>query len=247
MQLITIIKGLLVKLFFVFSVFILTSLQVSSKTTIMWGTDVWGNFTDIDGSGFYHQLMSEIFPENEYKLESQYLPWKRTLKYLEQGKIDTTGALPLNNKFYFSDKPVLTETIYAVFRKSDDSSCCEFDGQTGSYRHGYDQDVFYAALPSTVKGIGVESVAQGIDLLLDGKIDFYVDIGSVLQNGLSEKDTQKVSLKPIGNYQLHWAFTRSDKGFTLKKHFDQIITELNKSGELNKLYLKYGLNMPSHY
>ena len=234
------------KLSAILLILVTTCLPLQAKTTVNWGTDVWAGFTETNGDGFYHQLMSEVFNNNDYQIKIEYLSWKRSLKYLQQGTIDTTGSMPLNAQFYFSDAPILTETIYAIVYKNDEQQCCHSADMIGAYRHGYEQEVFYQAIPSEVNGVGVDSADQGIELLLEGKVDFYVDIGSILKNSLQSEDRQALALKAIGQYELHWAFSHTPEGHALKTHFDNRIRELKRSGWLQKLYQQYQLDFPDH-
>lgn len=223
-----------------------------SPQSIKWGTDVWANFTERDGSGFYHELLSEIFKEPQYIMSVEYFPWKRTLKNLATGNIDMTGALPQNTAFYQSEWPLLTEDVYLVSRKGEYLTKDALANKVGAYRAGYESDIFYVALPRNAKGIPVNDPEQAVSLLKKGKIDYYVDIHSIvspllLSESMSSetKDADSsFTTSKVGNYKLYWSFVMNERGKQLKRHFDSQLKTLKDSGKLSRLYAKYALHMP---
>lgn len=210
----------------------------------MWGTDVWEGFTNKNGTGFYHELMTQLFSDSQYQLTVSYFPWKRSLMYLEKDAIDMTGAMPATNKFYMSSAPVLSETIYAVYLTKNKSICCDFNSKLGSYRSGYEKDLFKHAMPNAVKAVDVKDAHEGIKLVLSGKVDYFVDVGSILSSTIARDSQAGLSKKAVGSFPLYWAFAKTSKGKLLKTHFDGRIKQLKKSGELLKLYSSYQLIMP---
>lgn len=228
------------------------SIYAQTPQSIKWGTDVWANFTERDGSGFYHELLSEIFKEPQYTMSVEYFPWKRTLKNLATGNIDMTGALPKNTAFYQSEWPLLTEDVYLVSRKGEYLTKDALANKVGAYRAGYESDIFYVALPRNAKGIPVNDPEQAVALLKKGKIDYYVDIHSIVSPFLSNetvsnetKDADSsFTTSKIGNYKLYWSFVMSERGKQLKRHFDSQFKMLKDSGKLSTLYAKYALQIP---
>ncbi|NVK26272.1 MAG: transporter substrate-binding domain-containing protein [Gammaproteobacteria bacterium] len=210
---------------------------------IIWGTDVWDGFTNTDGTGFYHALIPKIFPSPDYSIEINYLPWKRSLLYLESGKVHMSGALPATNTFYLSEAPVLTETLFAVYVDKSEQECCDFTNKIGSYRNGYENEIFNRAFPDNDNAVSVSSGSEGIKLLLRGKVDYFVDIGSVLERLILDFPAD-LKLQAVGSYPLYWAFNKTLHGQDLKRHFDKKIKELRQSGQLEDLYLSYGLTPP---
>ena len=220
---------------------------ITETKVVKWGTDAWPNFTDRNGTGFYHELLSEIYDEPQYSLRVEYFPWQRTLKNLAIGEIDLTGALPKTNSFYQSKWPVLTEDINVISLNDSELNSRYLSSSVGAYRSGYEVDVFYAALPKSAKGVPVESVEQALMLLKKGKVDYFVDLRSII-TPLIEKDKGaqglNMKVKTIGRYKLYWSFVYSDKGKRLKQHFDEEIDRLLRSGNLLSMYQKYSLEMP---
>jgi ABC-type amino acid transport substrate-binding protein len=215
----------------------------ATQSKIVWGTDSWEGFTNRDGTGFYHELMKAVFPPSEYKMDVHYLPWKRNITNLELSRVDMTGALPKRQDFHYSNSPVLFQTIYLVSSKNRSLNEEDLHGKLGAYRDGYENDIFYAALPKQIKGVGVDDVKKGIELLIHGKIDFFIDIESVIKPAQEQLGVE-LNYTPIGSYPLHWAFAKGTKGELLKQKFDRRWAELDKSGELTRLYGQYNVQKP---
>lgn len=219
------------------------SVSANSVVTVEWGTDEWNGFTDQDGTGFYHDLMNQIFPSPKFNLEVSYFPWKRSIKHLSQADIDMTGGMPQSPDFYQSKKPVLSEKILLV--SIDKLHAEDLEHKLGAYRAGYDDVIFYAALPDNVAGIEVKDVEQGLALLTQGKVDFYIDteilISRVFGENISKGDMQT---SEVGYFELYWSFAKNEKGKRLKYQFDNTLDQLDKSGMLRSLYDKYDIAMP---
>jgi ABC-type amino acid transport substrate-binding protein len=216
----------------------------AAQESVVWGTDEWEGFTNKNGTGFYHELMSQLFPSPQYQIQISYLPWKRSLMYLERKSIDMTGAMPASNKFYMSSSPILSETIYAVYLADNTSICCNFEDKLGSHRSGYDVDLFYRALPRKTKAVTVKDAQDGIKFVLNGKVDYFVDVGSVVASIIAQYPEGTLKQKEIGSFPLYWAFTKNQKGKYLKTQFDGRLEEMRQTGELLKLYDSHKLIMP---
>lgn len=89
-------------------------------------------------------------------------------------------------------------------------------------------------------------------MLKKGKVDYYVDIHSIVSPLLSSeskssqtKDADSsFTTSKIGNYKLYWSFVMNERGKQLKRHFDSQLKTLKDSGKLSRLYAKYALHIP---
>jgi len=228
----------LIILFFIFT------MHSAASQPVVWGTDSWDNFTNVDGTGFYHELMNHIYDKEQYEINVEYLSFARSLRALKNGVIDLTGALPKTNDYYQSARPILSENIYMVVKNEAYPFCCDTSNKVGAYRSGYKEEVFHAALPYEAEGVEVESAEDGLRLLNAGKVDYVVDIQSILLPLLANPNYGDMSMHSVGFYDLYWSFARTDKGRKLKMQFDERLQQLRDSGMLSPLYKKYQLTMP---
>ncbi|WP_161569389.1 substrate-binding periplasmic protein [Alteromonas portus] len=221
------------------------SLKSFAQTSIKWGTDYWQGYTDYDGSGFYNELMHQIFPEPEYVLDIHYYPWKRAVKNVLQGNIDMTGAMHKTERLYHSKQPVLIDRVVMVSRVEDALTQSALNDKLGAYRSGYEDMVYYPYLEKAKMGLEVEDSYKGLTLLAMKKIDFYVGADSLVQLALNERDDRsEYEVSEIGSFELYWSFAFTDHGLALKTTFDEQLEVLREQGVLAQLYYKYGLTMP---
>ncbi|MCG8667880.1 MAG: hypothetical protein MI867_00575 [Pseudomonadales bacterium] len=50
--------------------------------TVVVASDEWVNYTNKDGTGYYFDVLREVFPEPEYKLSIQIVPYARSVKMI---------------------------------------------------------------------------------------------------------------------------------------------------------------------
>lgn len=221
--------------------------SASAVDTVKWGTDSWKGFTEYNGSGFYHELIRTIYPEPDYILEVEYLPWKRSVKKLFDQDIDMTGAMPKNSHFIQSSMPLLNEPIILLTKANKPVVVESLQGKLGAYRAGYDQVIFYANLPAETAGVSVRDIDQALSLLEQDKIDFIVDTKSLIETTLNRDEYNELAFTEIGFYPLFWSFNKTQRGTSLKHQFDTQLTRLYEQGRLSLLYQKYGLSMPNQW
>lgn len=104
---------------------------------------------------------------------------------------------------------------------------------------------FTRYFPIVRKGGGeVKDIVHGRALLSQGKVDFYVDIESLVYPTFeNELKRGELTVSDIGELRLFWSFVHNQHGQRLKQHFDQVIQQMRTQGSLAALYKKYGLTM----
>jgi polar amino acid transport system substrate-binding protein len=103
--------------------------------------------------------------------------------------------------------------------------------------YGYDK---YLGVP--VKLTEVSDRESGIKMLQSGRIDYYIETKSTIEPalkdlGISDKD---FSLNTIKWIRLYVCFAKNTKGTKLQSIWDKRVPELLKTGELKKLFTKWG-------
>ena len=223
------------------------ALPANAKVQIVWGTDVWPGFAEPDGTGFYQELIALVFPEDKFNVDIQYLAWKRVSWNLKRRNIDMTGGLHKSSDFLLSEMPVLSERILLLLREDSELGLHQepsLQNAVGAYRSGYEDDIFHEIVPKGVPGVPVDSPLMAINLMENGKIDYYVELESLLQSDAADLNSRKITTQQIGTFHLYWAFVNSQKGKYIKHHFDRMFRTLKETGQLSQLYKKYGLAIP---
>lgn len=220
--------------------FVMPVQSTEQKQQIYWGTDEWANFTNKDGTGYYHELLNLIYPANAYELEVKYLPWQRVLYQLDNQTIDFSGAMPKNDKYHFSSIPVLSQPIHIVIsaNKADKFNVNDIKQYRGVWRRGYKKDIVDIAFPNGVVGTNANDVSTALKLLNEGRVDYYIDVEEVL-NQYKIQTNSDFRIINVGHYQLFWAFSKTERGLKLKQHFDHQYQTISDSKQLGKLKQKY--------
>ncbi|GAB1098886.1 MAG: hypothetical protein Sw2LagPseu_04230 [Shewanella algae] len=89
---------------------------IAEPTKIQIATASWGGYTETNGEGYYFELLRRVFPEPEWQLEIQFVPFPRSLYMLEREQVDMVLGLYLGDisKGIYSAKKVETEVIDAA-------------------------------------------------------------------------------------------------------------------------------------
>ncbi|MCF6457777.1 transporter substrate-binding domain-containing protein [Pseudoalteromonas sp. MMG024] len=223
------------------------SQQKEIEPPIRWATDSWPNYTDKDGSGLYHELMSSVF-HSGHELNVQYAPWLRALELVKSGNADFTGAMPLNSNYVMSQHIVLSQPISVLIKKAylDSEILTQLPELVGVWRSGYRNELLSGELKSKVKGVPTESTESGFNLVRHNRVDYLIDVRTILTTHLAKQpDKSEFELVDIGSLNLYMAFSKSERGKRIAKLFDSRVTELKKSGKLAEIYNKYQQTLPS--
>jgi len=228
----------------------ITSCFSQAKEPVIWVTESWPNFTETDGSGLYHEIMSAVFDTTDYKLVVEYAPWKRSLYKVENSKADITGAMPKNGRFYFSIQPILKQPRSILFDESKltISSLSQLSKYVGTWPKEYEKELFTDEIREHISGFSSADRTGALKVLMYGRSDFYFDTRAILE--LSKKEleqkvpAQRFQIKDIGYFELHMAFSKNDKGKKIKALFDMRIKALLIEGRLEQIYDKYNIPFP---
>lgn len=206
-------------------------------------TDVWEGYTAKNEEGFYFDLLKEIYPEPEYTLKIQFVPFKRSIKLLISGNADILlGAYPEDiPRKYQSTHPVEADSISAVVPQAIYSNWKGSESlakKNVTSRTGYNLQKY---VPKTTNYTEITSLKSMLLMLKRGRTDAVLDYEKDIQ--LLWEETQ------LGNdYRLITDFAHelvffgfSDKRDDLKQRFDAEFKKLYQSGKLKALFLKHNL------
>ncbi len=228
----------------------IASCYSQAKESVIWVTESWPNFTETDGRGLYHEIMSAVFETTDYKLVVEYAPWKRSLYKVENSEADITGAMPKNGRFYFSTLPILKEPKSILFDESQltISSLSQLPMFVGTWPKEYEKELFTDEIRKHISGFSAADRTGALKVLMHGRSDYYFDTRAILELSIIELKkkvpAQRFQIKDIGYFELHMAFSKNGKGKKIKALFDMRIKALLVEGRLAKIYDKYNIPFP---
>ncbi|WP_206483654.1 transporter substrate-binding domain-containing protein [Thalassotalea sp. G2M2-11] len=218
------------------------------KTEISWATEEWPNYTDRDGSGFYHELFNTIFAKSPYTLTVQYVPWKRAINHVSENKAHLTGALPKGKNYNYAEQPVLTQPI-SILIKHDASinSLVQLSTQLGTWPERYKTELFQPEIAPYIKGVGSQQRKGALNLLINDKVQYYLDIRSMIEaqlTNLSAEQRKNYRIIDLSSLNLYFIFSEDKQGQAVKRFYDHAFQQLLSEGVLQEIYNKYQIAIP---
>lgn len=211
----------------------------------VWVTDVWQNYTNKDGSGLYHELFNTIFQNSPFNIHVKYLPWKRALREVETKKANISGALPKNEKYLFASIPILTQPISILVAKTaPELTLQQINNMVGIWPEFYAEEILQPSISPYIHGVSAHYRKDALHLLQLKKVDYYIDIRSMLEmqlTALPQTEQQKYHIQDLAMLELYLIFSDDTNGHALKEYYDTTTLELLNKKILQSIYEKYHL------
>jgi polar amino acid transport system substrate-binding protein len=228
--------------------------------TITIEADQWCPINCEPGSaeeGIGIELARKVFEPLGYKVNYVVVPWARALSDAMEGKTD--AVIGANN----TDEPRLKFPKSAVYNMTDDfymlkekavpfSNLSSLGGQRFGIikEYGYNEELTRfleqrRSKPGMVQEVsGDDALTQNIRKLQAGRIDVLVESRAVMDFTLNRKKLAdsivRVGGLPQGDVFLAFSPAKPDSG-ELTKKFDEGVARLKASGDIEKIYARYGL------
>jgi polar amino acid transport system substrate-binding protein len=207
-------------------------------------SDEWADCTQKDGSGLYFDVIRMVYSTQGSALNIKIVPFARSVQMLEAGKTDICVGVyqgDVSNGLYpkypldYDDLTVMMPAAKSASFKGEADLKDKKVAWIVDY--GYDK---YLDIP--VKLTETSDRESGIKMLQSGRVDYYIETKSTIEPalkdmGVSSKDFSLVTIKWI---HLYVAFAKNAKGAQLQAIWDKRMPELLKSGELKKVFAKWG-------
>mgnify|MGYP000562430908 CR=1 FL=1 len=207
-------------------------------------TPVWKDWTNSNGSGYYFDLVNLIYKPLGYKIVFDIAPFSRAKKMVELKEADAAFSLyaSSSNKEYITPKHSLTSgDVVIMFSKT-----LEWEGITSLnqkdilYPQGYN---FIPEIPVDFNHIEVSDSKTGILMLMRGRASYFITNVEEMTQILQELhvDMSLYRVEYLYSKKLFMGFSNTDKGKLLAEQFDQRMTLLINSGQIDKLNQKWNL------
>lgn len=217
------------------------SLDNFTKTIII-SCDDWVNYCNKDGSGWYLDMLKEIYGAANINIKLKSEPFARGLESVKAGKADAilTGYnIPERQQVYTLSKiRIDNEQTVIIFKPS-----TAYDKQKPlSGKVGFVRGVAYQEFfNDQVHPIEVTHRNQGIEMLAHGRIDFFMADFSETMQALNELKMEpsgftfeRIAVKP-----LYVMFQKNEAGQALADIYDRGIIKLYQERQPQILAQKY--------
>lgn len=200
----------------------------------------WPGQTNPDGTGTYFSLLREVFAQDKLTLQYQVIPWKRAQTLVQQ---KDPSADAIIGEYLYPDKDYiyprwhfdLDANLVASYRANQPwNGAASLAGKRVAWIRGYDLQPW---IPGTYQVTEVDTLDQGLKMLQAGRIDYLVDY----DYNMTLLGAEYAMSVIIQRKKIYIAFANTPKGKALATTFDNRMDALLKSGQLDALYNKIGM------
>lgn len=220
-----------------------TSATELNDKTIKILTPSWKNWTNPDGSGFYFDLLREIYTDEGYTLKIDITSFIRSLAATEKGDSDITiGSLYIGSEewdFFTPLYPVDTEDFVIICKKALSwHSQKELEGIRLMIPRGYE---IPEGVNFSYKRINIEDELKGIKMLAADREKYLLGTRLFSNDNIKQigHNTAQYQITTVNKRYLYIAYTNNDRGKRLANIYDNKLPQLIKNGTLKKLYQKW--------
>ena len=212
-------------------------------TSIHVVSPVWENYTNEDGTGLYWDVLKAVYEPVGIALHVEFVPWKRAIFLIETEKADAIpSATPLDvESCDLSERMLDSSTVVAIFKPEtipDWQGEASLEGKKVAWIRGYD---FQMRLQVTVAYHEINNLTSGLAMLEKGYIDVLMDYREGIEaEKPSTMDLTEYRIEELFPEPMYMGFGKTPRGQQLLKIYDERIEQLYQSGELQKIYAKWG-------
>jgi len=202
--------------------------------------------------GYTAEIIRQIFEPQGYRIEKKFLPWKRAQQYAQQGKIcDAITEIYFNTerlKYYWFGAPYAVHEVYLIGLKSHHVKDFESLGELSDYRFGHNRGGSLSSEYDNANYLHkqeTDGYANGIKMLLNGRIDFFVSARSVAfyeAEKLGAVDSIQSIGKPLQQQFVHMAFSKINPDNRIRmEDYNTGLYLLLRSGRYREIMQKHGM------
>lgn len=222
-----------------------------SITEVVAAGPSWDTFTNLDGTGLYHEILNEVFALKGIKVRREYVPSFRAYDMVRAGLADfmTCHDRPVEG-LVLARYPMYEGTYYVFFERERFSPWQgeqSLQGRVVAARIGY-----YAPenFPVEVTLKEVKTSTSALAMVVLGRADFYVDDLNFIQDSMANSpvpfDPERFAVEPIGRRSYYPVFAPTERGYVVRSIFDQGMEVLHRSGRLREIFEKWGHPYPDY-
>jgi polar amino acid transport system substrate-binding protein len=223
-----------------------TVYSLESGVEIKVATEEYKDSTNADGTGAYFEIIQEIYKDFSPKISPIFAPYARIVKMVETKKADFwVASYPEEEEFVQYPKCTFDYDIVSALTLKTNNIDWKGDSslanQPVSWVRGYAYDEYFPEIKfgATTK---VAPIEQGIKMLEKGRVKFYLDATSEIDDILDSNPKYKASMEKheVGKIGLYMAFADTNKGRELRDAWDKNFPQLVSSGKMTAINKKWG-------
>jgi len=206
---------------------------------------------NLKDEGYTADIIREVFEPQGYQIKKMFLPWKRAQEWAQKGEVcDAITEIYFNTerlKYYWFGMPYSVHEVYLIGLKSHHVENFGSLRELTDYRFGHNRGgslsrEFDAA--NYLHKQEADGYANGIDMLLSGRIDFFVSARSVAfyeAEKMGAKEKIRTVGEPLQRQFVHMAFSKMTPENRIRmQDYNTGLFQLLRSGRYGEIMKKHG-------
>lgn len=221
-------------------------ISADDKTVITAGPS-WVRFTNIDGQGLYHEIISRVF--TGYQVKHIYVSTIQAKSMVAVGRADIKLCETIEDPpLIIASIPMYENDYFVLYMKN---NIPQWEGERSLagkklvWRQGY---YTKADFPVPVDFLEVRSGESALKMVEHGRADLYVDDFSLIMQSFSvvgeNFNAARFGLQRIGTRKYYPVFADTVRGKDLRNHYEEEMQRLYREGILQKIYEKWNFPIP---
>ena len=212
-------------------------------TEIIMASEEWANATNRDGTGLYWDIFRAVYEPVGIKTKFIIQSYDGSVKLVKKNRVDAAVGIypdPIQGAL-FSQYPFVKDYVLVLFKKNKLNQWIgpeSLQNKKVAWIKGYAYDD-YLEIPVIKKEFSLrDNILRRLE---NDQIDFFLDtrndMESVLNKGIVE--VSQYTVETVLELDRYLVFADNRKGRKLKKIFDYRFPRLVKSGEIERLFVKW--------
>ncbi|MGE4298994.1 MAG: transporter substrate-binding domain-containing protein [Desulfovibrionaceae bacterium] len=211
----------------------------------------WETFTNMDGSGLYHEILNKVFGLYGITVRREYVPSERGLQLIANGEADFQTCYDrIDPPFVLARVPMYENAFHVLFNRQRIGAwqgTASLTGRKVVGRIGYYTPKNFD-VPVLLHQVKTGVAALGMVVL--GRMDFYVDDLALLEESIKQSpaqfDREAYDIQVAGHRAYFPVFATTERGRTVMALYESGMRHLHETGELKPIFQKWGHPYP-HY
>lgn len=206
-------------------------------------SEEWESATHPDGSGLYWDIIRLVYEPAGIKVNWSISSYARSVALVTQKRADAWVGAYLGEEqgVIYPALHFDADDVSALYIKNTDQPWqgeASLEGKNVAWIKGYGLHEYLEAKFNSRELLNRDAV---IELLSDGRLDYYIDARPEIQTHFGEtlENDARFAVETIKKLNLYLGFANTAKGRKLAEIFDERFPELIESGELKPLFEKW--------
>lgn len=213
--------------------------------TIHIATPAWEDQTNPDGTGLFFDIVRRVYEPVGIRMTFDIVPWKRAEIWVESGRVDARLAVIRTRPDQLMPTyPLYVDYTVAIFKEGREwQGLASLDGKRCVWPRGYRLDRIAPLDALSLKWVEVDAPKQAWMMLREDRVDFYLDARIDVERYIwkHKPDIGPIRIETLYGKNAYIHFADTDKSRELIAIYDARILALFRSGELEKLFEKWGV------